>query len=49
VLAEKVVKAPDVLPFTGADVTWLLSTGVLFVGLGGLLLAVAGWRQRRTT
>jgi hypothetical protein len=47
VLGEKVVRTPHVLPFTGANLGWLVASGTLTLGLGAGLLALATRRTRR--
>ncbi|MDQ1696402.1 MAG: hypothetical protein QOJ03_1755 [Frankiaceae bacterium] len=49
VLGERVVRTPNVLPFTGANLGWLVASGTLTLGLGAGLLALAGRRARRHT
>jgi hypothetical protein len=48
VLGEKVVRTPNVLPFTGAaNLGWLIGSGTVALGLGSGLVLIAGRRSRR--
>ena len=47
VLGEKVTRTPNVLPFTGANLGWLVGSGTVALGLGTGLVLMAGVRRRR--